>query len=190
MLKDLILKRFDQSDSILFFQLVRKNYSRIAQSFPVTIKKTLDITNTEKYIGEKINAWEGKKAFCLGIWHKPSVKLIGEVAVRNIDWKHQKCELGFFISFGYEGKGLMQQAVTGVQEFVFNQLKIKKIFVRIIVTNHRSINLAHRCGFVSEGILKKDFKSQEGRFLDIHYMGISRKDFQKKENSQNNFAPF
>jgi len=99
--------------------------------------------------------------------------------VKNIDWVIPRGEIAYIISEEYEGKGIMTEALTVIIKFSFENLSMNRLFLRVMTNNNRSYELAERCGFSREGILRKDHKTYEGELVDLYYYGMTREDFKK-----------
>src|SRR5262249_10936449 len=63
----------------------------------------------------------------------------------------QACYLGYSVDHGWEGKGVMTEALTAAIAFVFGPLRLHRIMANYIPTNERSGRLLKRLGFVVEG---------------------------------------
>ena len=59
--------------------------------------------------------------------------------------------LGYGLSLGNEGKGIMHEALQAVVPFVFNEMRLHKIFAAYMPRNERSGRLLRRLGFTVYG---------------------------------------
>jgi [ribosomal protein S5]-alanine N-acetyltransferase len=75
------------------------------------------------------------------------------------------CHLGYQIARSHEGKGLMQEALTATNEFVFRELRLHRIMANYRPENARSAKLLERLGFSREG-LAKDYLFIDGAWRD------------------------
>ncbi len=67
----------------------------------------------------------------------------------------QACYLGYGIDAGYEGKGVMSEAVSASIEFAFQKKNIHRIMANYLPVNSRSGNLLKRLGFQVEGYARE-----------------------------------
>jgi len=67
--------------------------------------------------------------------------------------------------------------VEALLNIAFQTLEMRKLFLRALPQNRRSLDLAEKCGFSREGYLRDDFKTGSGVVSDIVYCGLTRKDF-------------
>ena len=72
--------------------------------------------------GIRHNQW-AYWAICL----KNQPKLAGTICLWNIEKAEYKAEIGFELLPGFQGKGIMQEAVSKALEFGFETLQLKKI---------------------------------------------------------------
>jgi ribosomal-protein-alanine N-acetyltransferase len=63
----------------------------------------------------------------------------------------QSCFLGYSLDHRFEGRGLMQEALAGAVQFVFERLALHRISANYMPSNTRSAALLRKLGFVVEG---------------------------------------
>ncbi len=77
---------------------------------------------------------------------------IGSVYLRDIDYTNRKCEFGIFI--GEEDKlscGYGREAAELITDYAFRELKLYKVFLRVLAENQRARKSYLRAGFQEEG---------------------------------------
>ena len=94
--------------------------------------------------------------------------------MKNLDWNVPKAELGYYIDRKYEGKGITTKALTRIISFCFNDLQLSKLYIRTHEENISSRKVAERNGFTLEGTIRKDYKTTDGRLVDLMYFGLVR----------------
>ena len=157
------------SDYKAFNHLISENRDRIKRYFPITVSKTNTLEEVKKYLLEFSGKMGKKQLYPFGLFHDSA--LMAVVLVKNIDWRVPKCELGYYIDQAHEGKGIMTVLVNNTITYCFDELKIKKIFLRISPENLASIKIAEKTGFEKEGLLRKEFKIETGELVDVLYYG-------------------
>jgi ribosomal-protein-alanine N-acetyltransferase len=177
--KRAVLKKYRIGEGKIFYGIIEKNRDRMLDNFPIMLSNTHDAVSGEFYIRKKIEEWEERSAFNFGIWFKEDRNYIGHISVKNIDWVIPRGEIAYIISKEYEGKGIMTEALTAVIKFSFENLFMSRLFLRVMTSNNRSYELAERCGFSREGILRKDHKTYEGDLVDLYYYGMTKEDYKK-----------
>ncbi len=173
----IIIRQYKEGDGLAFFELIQENKERLLDSFPLTLTNTADEISSELYIQSRIAEWYEQKSFSFGIWSKDQSKLIGHISIKNIDWVIPKAELAYFISKDFEGMGLMSVALNVIIKFCFEDLKINRLFLRIMTDNPRSYKLAEKFGFKREGTLREDHRTFNGNLVDLFIYGLIIKDY-------------
>jgi RimJ/RimL family protein N-acetyltransferase len=74
------------------------------------------------------------------------------------------------------GKGYGQDAIRTLLTFVFGEMNLNRIYLRVYADHALAINAYRKCGFVEEGRLRQDVYS-EGRYHDMLVMGILKQEF-------------
>lgn len=174
-----VLKKYRVGDGGLFFELIENNRRRLFQSFPIILSTVTNELNAELFIRSRLNEWTEQQSFTFAIWNQEQTNLIGHLSIKNIDWTIPRAELAYFLSQEYEGKGLMTEVLSKIISLCFVELGMNKLFVRVITSNDKSYKVAEKCGFIREGIIRKDYRASDGELVDLYYYGLTREDFEK-----------
>lgn len=95
----------------------------------------------------------------------------GCVYLKDVKDENQKAEYGIFIGDEkYVGKGLGSEACKTVTEFGFEELKLHKVYLRVIESNERAIGSYKNAGYEVEGTFKDDVIIN-GKFVSVVFMG-------------------
>lgn len=121
-----------------------------------------EVEDTESNIRGAHAAFMTREKLRFHIYHRERGHFIGSSGFHNISWDVPKFEIGYWIKTGEHGKGYMTEAVQGLTQFAFKQLKAKRVEIRCDVRNERSRNVAVRSGYVLEGTLKNDSVGMDG----------------------------
>ncbi|PKL90192.1 MAG: N-acetyltransferase [Ignavibacteriae bacterium HGW-Ignavibacteriae-2] len=159
--KRLILRQLKVSDLNEIFS-IRSN-AEISEFLDRPLAKTLDeagkfITKINK--GIKNNEW-----IYWALAPKHENKLIGTICLWKILENKNQAEIGFELLPEYQGKGLMQEALSEVLEYGFNTMGLNKIDGEVDPRNIKSIRLMLKNGFVKTIDLGHN-KSEEGKILN------------------------
>jgi ribosomal-protein-serine acetyltransferase len=95
------------------------------------------------------------------VFLKETGEFIASSGLHRIDWSIPRFEIGYWIDTRYSGKGYMTEAVKGIMDFAFTELKARRIEIRMDTENHKSRAIPERLGFTLEGILKNNGVSIE-----------------------------
>lgn len=87
---------------------------------------------------------------------KENYQLIGTVCLWQFSFETGSAEIGYELLPQFSGKGYMQEAVSKVIEFGFNQLELQKIDAFTTQDNERSIKLLDRLHFVKNNRTQTD----------------------------------
>lgn len=177
---DLINWEINTIENILpeeFYTLIKINKSHIEKTFPVTLSNCSDLEKTTAFITSNIEKEKNKENYYFYIRNSETRQLIGYVCIKNINYTISKCELAYFIDADFEGKGIISKAVLDVIAICFKELLMNKIFICTSKINYASQRIALKNGFQQEGILREEFKNNEGILEDIIYFGLLKLDY-------------
>ena len=97
---------------------------------------------------------------------------IGTVGLTSIDYKNQRAELGVLIGDeNWQNKGMGKEALDLLIKFAFDEMNIRKIKAIVFEENVPAIRLYKSCGFVEEGVLKKEVY-KDGEFKSVMVMAL------------------
>lgn len=103
---------------------------------------------------------------------------IGNLGLMHLNWKDRSAELGIVIGDKSQwGKGYAQDAVQSLLAFVFEQMNLNRIHLRVYADHAAAITVYRKCGFVEEGRLREDVYA-EGRYHDMLVMSILKREFE------------
>ncbi len=89
-------------------------------------------------------------------------RLLGGTGLHRMDWDARRFEIGYWIRRSVQGNGYVTEAVLALTAMAFEQLRARRVEVRMGETNLKSRAVAERCGFELEGILRQDHLSTTG----------------------------
>ncbi|WP_032121499.1 GNAT family N-acetyltransferase [Clostridium amazonitimonense] len=102
---------------------------------------------------------------------------IGGCGINNIDWKNSVVEVGIFIGDkNYWGKGYGSDAMKVLIKFIFDQMNINKIKLKVYSFNKRAIKCYEKCGFINEGVLRQEIY-KDGKYHDEMIMGLLKEEY-------------
>lgn len=100
---------------------------------------------------------------------------VGRIYIYNIDYKNEKCEYGIALDPEYSGKGIAYEASKLLLNYVFSNLKIRKIYLELFSDNMRAKKLYEKIGFKQEGYFNDEIY-KNGEFKDIIRMAYYKND--------------
>lgn len=146
-----------------------RNRNAVRNNFIFREQFTKDIH--EKWMKEKVAK---KQVYQFIIIEKKTNKKIGSVYLRDVDSANQKCEFGIFIGEEeFLGRGLGTEAAKLILHFAFEELRVNKVFLRLLAENQRAYKSYLKVGFKEEGMSRQDVLI-DGLFHDVIFMSILR----------------
>lgn len=103
-----------------------------------------------------------QREFRYHLFAKESGLLVGVCGLQNIDWTVPKLEVGYWLRSSFVGQGLMSEAVRTLSAQAGEGLEPARLEIRTDERNHRSAQVAERCGYRLEGTLKHDGRDPNG----------------------------
>jgi RimJ/RimL family protein N-acetyltransferase len=174
-----IIRRYKEGDGKEVFELLSANKERFMDSFPRSVAAVTDEHKGEFFVRNKIVEWYTQKNFFFAIEEKNSGKYIGQASIKSIEWEIPKAEMAYYLDKNQEGKGLASEVVKRLITLAFEQLNIKKLFLRIHKNNLKSCRLAENCGFIHEGVHRKEFLTHDKKLVDVIFYGLTDEDYNK-----------
>jgi RimJ/RimL family protein N-acetyltransferase len=104
-------------------------------------------------------------------------RYIGGCGINQLDWKNRVVELGIFIGDkAYWDQGYGTDALKVLLRFVFAQLNMHKVSLRVLSFNARAQKVYKRLGFQEEGRLREE-RFVDGEYYDLVIMGLLQEEY-------------
>lgn len=123
------------------------------------------LEETRYFIQKIANALVHNQSIMWGMALKDSPRLIGSICLFEIERENYRAEIGYVLHPDYQGKGLMQEAVSAVLRYGFDVMKLHSLVAKLNPANQASIKLIERNNFVKEGYFRENYYFN-GKFLD------------------------
>ncbi|MCU0348430.1 MAG: GNAT family N-acetyltransferase [Saprospiraceae bacterium] len=102
-------------------------------------------------------------------------QLAGSLGVVNFNRDHQKCEIGYWLSQDFQGKGILTKSLVAFTRFLFKNKGIHRIEIQVAVGNDRSRRVPERLGFQLEGVLRQSV-FMYGSYHDVAVYSLLKSD--------------
>jgi RimJ/RimL family protein N-acetyltransferase len=79
---------------------------------------------------------------------------VGGTGLHRIDWAVRRFEVGYWCRSSRVGRGYIGEAVEAITRCAFEQLRARRLEIRMDGDNERSRLVAERAGFILEGVLR------------------------------------
>lgn len=93
-------------------------------------------------------------------------RLLGGTGLHRLDWAVRRFEIGYWIRTSAQGQGYVSEAVQALAGMAFDELRARRVEIRMDERNLRSRAVAERCGFEFEGVLRRDTLCPSGELRD------------------------
>ena len=100
-----------------------------------------------------------------GITLKDNSRLLGTICFWKLQLENERSEIGYMLHSDFHRKGIMQEAITAVLNYGFNELKLHSVEANVNPENTASIKLLEKNNFVREAYFKENY-FYHGKFLD------------------------
>jgi ribosomal-protein-serine acetyltransferase len=151
-------------DGKVVYEAIQASINEFKNWLPF-VQKEQSEQNTEANIREAHLRFLKREDLRLLIFLKESSQFIGSSGLHNPNWDVPKFEIGYWIDTRYSGKGYMTEAVQGISNYAFNELKARRLEIRCDTLNEKSKAIPERLGFSLEGILRNEDVSIDGSKL-------------------------
>ncbi len=140
-------------------------------TFPTSLRELKD------FYGRIANS---KNDVMFAIVSKKNNLHIGNIKLGGINWIHRYADLGIMIGDKrYWGKGYGREACCILLEYAFHKLNLNKVILGVYSIHKSAISAYMKVGLRIEGRIE-NMLYIDGRYIDKLIMGISRKDFDRK----------
>ena len=157
----LLLMEFVKSDAEELFKI--RSDERVQKYLDRDLHKTVE--ESELMIDGMIKTFNSKEGINWIIRKKDSLNVIGYIGYWRMIRNNVRAEIGYSMKPEYWGNGYMQEALSKVIDFGFNEFCLHSIEANVNPDNAKSIKLLDKFGFKREAYFKEDY-FYNGKFLD------------------------
>ncbi|MBR1778316.1 MAG: GNAT family N-acetyltransferase [Alphaproteobacteria bacterium] len=138
------------------------------------VDSTISAEDTFRFLEAANQDWNDQKQFVYAIFFQN--KFIGLISVTNISIQHKRAEIGYWLDTDFSGRGFMREAVSLIEKELFEN-DFNRIIIQTDVLNVRSANVAQKCGYIHEGVLRQErYSEKQGRFRDTNMFSKLKSD--------------
>ena len=151
-------------DGKVVYESIRSSINELKQWLPFAQQEQSE-QSIEANLREAHAKFILREDLRLLIFDKETNQFIGSSGLHNHNWQIPKFEIGYWIDSRFSGRGYMTEAVQGIADFAFSELKARRIEIRCDSLNARSKAIPERLGFTLEGTFRNDDISADGSRL-------------------------
>jgi RimJ/RimL family protein N-acetyltransferase len=161
-----------------------------SRSNPKYVEVTPWDDHSEEYSKKLYNdfiRWQSESPrikYHLAISHVEKASLIGTTGIHIKSLDHREAELALYLSVGFWGKGIAEEASQAMLEFAFNKLNLHRIAAETLSENKRAINLCYKLGMTHEGRFRQN-KFYNNRWYDSIRFSILNDEWIKMNDEEN-----
>jgi len=160
----LYLRPYQIGDGLMYFAASLRNREHLAEYESGNVLANLtDKAHAETVVQDLAADWAAGNHFFLGIFERGTNTWVGQIYVGPKDWELAEFFIGYVADVNHQGLGYITEAVKGVLQMLFNDLKAHRVLAECNQTNVRSWRLLERCGFKREDHLQKTRRNPDGR---------------------------
>jgi ribosomal-protein-serine acetyltransferase len=112
------------------------------------------LQTSQRYAEACADDWDHGRALRFAIRSRADQRLLGVVGLDNCVHLHRNCDLGYWLTAGATGRGLMTEAATRCVAFAFNVVGMRRVRCAAAVHNSRSLRVIEGMGFQREGVAR------------------------------------
>jgi ribosomal-protein-serine acetyltransferase len=159
-----ILRRIELSDAKVIFNTINTQRDYLGEWLPF-VDLTKKIKDTEGFIRTVLEAPENCKEFVFVIMYDD--EFAGLIGFKGTDRQNKKTEIGYWLSEGFQKKGIITESVKSLEKYAFDVMKINRIQIKCAVGNIASKNIPRRLGYKLEGVERDGELLSGGKFTDL-----------------------
>ena len=144
---DVRLRPAKSGDAEHLHELLVANREHLGEFLPWT-RSLRTPTDTMRWVAPRVDATEYDGDLIYLIEFERSV--VGVMSAEFVDRKNEGCEVGYWISKEYEGRGIVTRACSGFFDILFDEHDQSRIEVTMVPKNRRSRAVAERLGMIEE----------------------------------------
>lgn len=173
----LVIRPYATGDADALFNAINRSRETLKQFLPWAETGHLDQANTRQFIEKALHSWQLHEDMLSLVITSNQGALLGGVGLQSINWLVPRVELGYWLSDGSAGHGIMQETVRAVSRVCLATLRVARIEIRCDARNWRSARVAERCGFHLDGTLRHFGRSPNGALEDIQVWSLTTEGF-------------
>ena len=163
----LVLRQITVDDANEMFAL--RSNPEIMKYIPREMPKTVE--DAIKHIAFMEDLYQKNECMNWAICLKEDNVLIGNIGYFRMQAENHRAEIGYMLSTDFHGKGIMQEALSAILKFGFDEIKLHSIEAVTDPENFSSWMLLEKNGFTREGHFKEDTFWQ-GEYLDSYVYSL------------------
>ena len=113
------------------------------------------------------------------LYLKGTETYVGGSGIHRMDWEVPRFEIGYWCRKRFQGQGYITEAVRGITRFAFDTLGANRVEIRCDVRNKKSQDVAGRCGYTLEALLRNNGRRVDGTLEDVRVYSMIPEDYRR-----------
>ncbi|MFB4303655.1 GNAT family N-acetyltransferase [Actinomadura sp. NTSP31] len=147
----LVLRPFGLDDAPELIEVIRAGEDFLPPNFP----DALEAEPLAWFLREGVHKVQ---RFGLGIHlavtDRSTGGLLGTIGLFKVDWAQLTCEVGYGMRSSARGRGYATESLTLISDWAIRGCGLYRVELRAMTTNHASIRVAEKAGYVREGVAR------------------------------------
>ena len=169
----MLLRNYQPEDAPELFRAVKASRQHL-RHWLEWVDKTTKLEHSQQFIQQSLHHLQTQEGLALGIFYKRNI--IGGIGMHHWDHDIRKAQLGYWISEGFEGKGIVHTCLERFIDFLFDKVGLNKVEIHFMPANKRSEKVAKRLGCKIEGIIRESCL-RNGKLEDIVITGLLKSEW-------------
>lgn len=161
-LPGLTLRLFDFDDAAEMVRALHAN-AELTRTWLGWPASDYGVPEAQAFIHQTRVQWAEKGLLNLGIWQDHY--LVGGINMNHVDLPNRSTYLGYWLAGETQGRGIMTRACRLVVDDLITRQGFNRIVIAVHPENVKSRAVAHRLGFLQEGLLRQVVRHHD-QFVD------------------------
>ena len=170
---DVILKEIQLTDANAIFEIIDHQRDYLREWLPF-IDYTKYVSDTRSYILSLYERQYNQRDMVFSIWYQGNV--VGLMGLKGTDRDNHKTEIGYWLSYDMQGKGIVTRSCYRLTQYLFENMAMNRIQIRVGASNEKSKKIPIRLGFKYEGIERCGELLPSG-YTDLEVYSMLRSEF-------------
>ncbi len=159
--EDLSLKLIEYRDAQNIFNLINNSRAYLREWLP-WLDSTTKLEAQVDYIKASLDGFSKRKSINTVILFQNQI--VGIAGYNEINWSNKTVYIGYWLSEEFQGKRIMTRVAKALTNYVFTDLALNKVEIRVATSNIKSRGIPERLGFTNEGCIR------QAEWLYDHYV--------------------
>lgn len=169
------LRLFYMDDAEELFILTNESRDYLRKWLP-WVDHVKEINDSKRFIEDCLKSFVERNGFPKGIAILYNNVIVGTIGFNEVSLENKYVSIGYWLGEMYQSKGIMTKTCKSLINFVFNELNMNRIEIRVSPENIKSKLIPERLGFTNEGKIRKT-EFLYDHYVDHYIYGLIKEDW-------------